>query len=68
MSIAKSKDLLGRIIEEITGATPRIECIVDKSITSTVIKKVSATTEGLPIAGSMSTISNIFGGAEVLES
>lgn len=68
LSIAKSKDLLGRIIEEVTGATPRIECIVDKSITPLAAKKVLGATETSPTAGSMSTISNIFGGAEVLES
>jgi DNA polymerase-3 subunit gamma/tau len=68
MSTAKSKDLLGRIIEETTGSKPKIECIVDKSITPPASKEVSATTEALPTAGPMSTISNIFGGAEVLES
>jgi hypothetical protein len=68
MSVSKSKDLLGRIIEEATGSTPKIECIVDKSITPAVAKDVSVTVNTQPTSGPMANISNIFGGAEVLES
>jgi hypothetical protein len=68
MSVAKSKDMLGRIIEEVTGSTPKIECIVDKSITPPATKEESITIDTLSDSGPTTTISNIFGGAEVLES
>jgi DNA polymerase-3 subunit gamma/tau len=69
MNSAKSKDLLGRVIEETTGSKPKIECIVDKSITPAVVKKVQVDGDDvLPVSGPMANISNIFGGAEVLES
>lgn len=68
MSVAKSKDLLGRIIEETTGSKPKIECIVDRSIVPAVVKSEPVPMNTPSASEPMANISNIFGGAEVLES
>lgn len=62
---AKNKDLLSEIIESMTGAKVKIECLVDKQAFNNRPKHLDDTpvTESSPI----SSINNIFGAAEVLE-
>jgi len=63
----KHRQLLAGVIEEISGQTVQIECIVDKTVSSTPAAEVpleQARPEG---NGALSTISNIFGGGELLE-
>jgi DNA polymerase-3 subunit gamma/tau len=64
---AKNLDLVGKIIEEISGAKLTVSCIVDKSVEPEPARPASnpAEPDNNP---SLETISNIFGAAEMLES
>ena len=67
---AGNVDLLGKIIEEISGVKLKIESLVDRSIADVKKpgpKKVVAAAEP-PADDSLNSISNIFGDAEMLES
>ena len=66
---AKNIDLLGKIIEAMTGTKLKIECVVDKKLKLTTEKPTStATNTDGDNDESLQAISNIFGTAEVLES
>ncbi|MEX1995333.1 MAG: DNA polymerase III subunit gamma/tau [Candidatus Saccharimonadales bacterium] len=61
------KQLIGRVLEEVSGSRLTIECIVDKELfdgPEVMASKAAAVSDGVP----PQTISNIFGKAEVLES
>jgi hypothetical protein len=63
----KNKQVISDIVEKVAGRPIVITCIVGKSASSmsaAVTPAVAATTT----SDTLSTISNIFGGAEVLES
>ena len=67
---AGNADLLGSLIEEVSGVKLKIESLVDRSIADIKKpepKKVAAAAEP-PTDDSLNSISNIFGTAEVLES
>ncbi len=73
MNEAKHRDLVGNIIEKLSGQTVAIECIHDKDAlvsSGPVGSTHPAPVETLPTLppNSLSTISNIFGGGELLES
>jgi DNA polymerase-3 subunit gamma/tau len=64
-------DLLGKIIEDISGVKLKIESLVDKSMADAdppVVKKSRAPEPASATDNSLKSISNIFGSAEVLES
>lgn len=60
-----NRQKLADIIQELTGKTVSIECLHDKHATP---PKAAAATTQKPPDNSLSAISNIFGGAELLES
>ncbi len=62
---AGNRKVLAQTVEELTGKTVRIECIVDKAARpdSPKVERAEA-----PVGADISAISNIFGGAELLES
>ncbi len=62
---AGNRKVLAQTVEELTGKTVRIECIVDKAAKpdSPKVERAEA-----PVRADISAISNIFGGAELLES
>lgn len=66
---AKAKDIIGRLVEEVSGTKLAVECVVDKSIAPkpVAVSPTSAVQELEPNEQTQ-TISNIFGGAELLES
>ena len=66
ISSPKATDLIGQLIEDASGAKLHIESVVDKSLQK-VDDPVKATTTA-PEDPAMATISNIFGGGEVVES
>lgn len=61
---SKNRQLLQDIIAEVTGADVLIECILDKSTEAAVMAKPEA--KSMP-GINLETISNIFGGAEIVE-
>lgn len=63
VSPVSQKQLIGRVLEQVSGAKLTIDCIVDKSAFDKTAK-----TETSGTAAPLHTISNIFGNAEVLES
>jgi DNA polymerase-3 subunit gamma/tau len=71
---AKNKDLIGQIIEEVAGAKIKVDCMVNKEVFKNIKKEKPEEAQPAPIANSehketpLSSISNIFGKAEVLES
>ena len=60
-----NRQKLMKIIEDMTGQNINLECVVDKAAKPQPIPKDAAKTEE---AAGLSTISNIFGGGELLES
>jgi DNA polymerase-3 subunit gamma/tau len=65
---AKNKDMVAALIEELTGKTVRIECVVDKA----AFKKPRISPEPVrqhqqPASPPLSPIHSIFGAAEVVE-
>ena len=65
---SKNRQIIGNIMLEITGKPVKIECILDKDA-----KPLKVSAEMTKVATgikppNLSTISNIFGGAELLES
>jgi DNA polymerase-3 subunit gamma/tau len=66
ISEAKNKQVITTIIANLTGTAPILECVIRKDITPREAPPEPATSA--PKAdGHLETISNIFGGAEVLE-
>jgi DNA polymerase III gamma/tau subunit len=66
---AANADLLGKLIEETTGVKLKIETLVDKSkLQPKVPTQVDPKAAEQPTGDPLNDISNIFGGAEVLES
>jgi len=67
----KNRQVIAEAIEKVSGATPEILCIVGEKTTP---PEVSSASESLPEildtsgSNSLGTISNIFGGGELLES
>lgn len=57
---SKSKRIISDIFEQLTGQTITVICITEKKTVAASLKK--------PPSGELDTISNIFGGGEVLES
>jgi hypothetical protein len=70
MDEAKHRAIVGDIIEQVTGASMQIECIHDKEalLTGPVGAAHPQAEQTGVSSDSLSTISNIFGGAELLES
>jgi DNA polymerase-3 subunit gamma/tau len=70
MNEAKHRAIVGAIVEQLTGQTIVIECIHDKEALLT--GPIGSTHPGEKVTAAadkeLSTISNIFGGAELLES
>lgn len=64
----KAKNLIGRIVEDVSGAKMAIECVVDKSIQPKVEAVAPAPVNEPEPDEHTQTISNIFGGGELLES
>jgi len=64
---SKPKDLIGTTIEVLTGAKVAIECLVDKSIASDRVPQTEPERVDYN-EPQIQTISNIFGGGQVLES
>lgn len=62
----KNKKIIMAILEEITGQRLRVDCLYDKTVTPLAPSPAAAD----PVASSpaLGTISNIFGGGEVLQS
>lgn len=58
-----NREILMDIVKQLTGLSIRIECVLDKNSAPIV----TAASKAEPLQG-LSTISNIFGGAELLES
>lgn len=67
---AESIDIVGSVIEEVSGVKLTIKCIVDKTATPTMLAPEPVVPKNIPDDSEipMTTISDIFGGAEVLES
>lgn len=61
---AKNKQLLVSVVEHVTGQKITLECEVDKSAQPPF---ADAPTPPLPDSGAINNISNIFGGAELLD-
>lgn len=70
INASRVKDLIARIIEELTGAKIRLDCLVDKTIqpVDQPVNTQAAVNQQLEVDEQAQTISNIFGGAELLES
>lgn len=73
MNEAKHRDIVGQIIQKLSGQTVAIECVHDKDVllsSGPVGSNHPAPVETPPPLppNSLSTISNIFGGGELLES
>lgn len=68
VAISKAKNLIGRLIEETYGNKLVIECVVDKSILPQAESIAPARAEVAEPNEHAQTISNIFGGVELLES
>ncbi len=64
----KNLDLIAKIIEQQSGAKLKVSCVVDKTIERQVPKAKAAKPEVTEKGESLQAISNIFGGAEMLES
>jgi hypothetical protein len=64
----KAKRLIGELVEEISGVKLAIEAVVDKSIEPEPTPAVEAIQSQPDIDPQTQTISNIFGGAELLKS
>lgn len=60
-----NRQLLSDIVEELTGQRISIECVVDSTVNPPEIVVVA---EPTPATADLSTINNIFGSAELLES
>lgn len=63
---AKNRELLARLIEELSGEKVTIECRVDKTIHSS--KPVIPETSDLDSSNPLHSITNVFGAAEMMES
>jgi DNA polymerase-3 subunit gamma/tau len=72
MNEAKHRSIVVGIVEQITGNAMAIECVHDKeALVGGPVGTTHPTTEAPDVAvtpGSLATISNIFGGGELLES
>lgn len=72
MNEVKHREIVSQILTDLTGQRIRIECVHDKEAQVTAAPPISAATASKPAAkpvdDSLSTISNIFGGGELLES
>ncbi|MBI5906438.1 DNA polymerase III subunit gamma/tau [Candidatus Saccharibacteria bacterium] len=64
----KAKNLIGRIVEDLSGAKMAIECVVDKSIQPKIETVAPVPVNEIEPDEHTQTISNIFGGGELLES
>ncbi len=68
---AKNQQLLKDIIAQVSGQNMRIECVVDKTVSSTPSAKLEIEAQPSPpdnaTLSTIATISNIFGGGELLE-
>jgi DNA polymerase-3 subunit gamma/tau len=64
---SKHRQLLAGVIEEISGHVMQIECVVDKTVSSTPAAEMHIEQSAPESPGALSTISNIFGGGELLE-
>jgi DNA polymerase-3 subunit gamma/tau len=65
---AKNRKLLADTIQELTGAAVAIECVYDKELAINPPENAAPIVATTPPAADLSTISNIFGGGELLES
>jgi DNA polymerase III subunit gamma/tau len=65
LHLAKNKDLVANLIEELIGTNVKIDCIVDKSAFSS--KETEPPPKKSPQPNSFGHINNIFGSAEVVE-
>ena len=69
MHEAKHRAIVGDIITNLTGQTVAIECLHDKTAAPATAPGITATPAETPKSPeTLSTISNIFGGGELLES
>lgn len=67
----KNRQVIAEAIEKVSGATPEILCIVGEKTTPPDVPRTSESLPEVPDApepNSLGTISNIFGGGELLES
>lgn len=62
------RQLLSKIIKEVCGQTVSVECTVDKAAKAQPAQDVKAPAPAKAAGDDLSAISNIFGGAELLES
>lgn len=68
INLSKNKDLVAKVIKELTGQDVLIECIVDKTAFSDVeLPKLNPVSDNKPTVEQIRSISNIFGSAEVVE-
>lgn len=65
---ARNRKLLADTIAEVTGQTVPIECVYDKDLAQTPAPDAAPVVAPPPGDPALSTISNIFGGGELLES
>lgn len=65
MNEAKHRKIVGDILKQLTNEAIKIECLYDKDV---VLEQVPVTTAKPQADPSLSAISNIFGGGELLES
>jgi hypothetical protein len=70
---SKYKETIAQVIENLTGASVKIECVVNKDVfeaksEATVISKPAEPEDEGKFTHQLQSISNIFGTAEVLES
>ena len=68
ISETKNRELITKIIKEVTNQNIIINCIVDKAANPQHTGKAAAVTPSPAKSGDLSTISNIFGGGELLKS
>jgi len=68
VATSKAKDLIGRLVEQVSGAKMSIECIVDKSIQPQVEVVAPVPLNEAEPDEHAQTISSIFGSTELLES
>jgi len=64
----RNRQIIADIVQELTGQHIQIECLVDKNASPSKVNVPAAKAATTPKTSNLSTISNIFGGAELLES
>ena len=71
ISEAKNRQLLADTIKEVTGQDVQIDCVLDKNALppkTPVISEILPENTNEQLVSDITTISNIFGGGELLES